>query len=91
MVKQEDMSPPDGTLTWFQGAFAKSGWQNAVASKEDIGKIIGIVETGLKEGGLAVSVNAGYAPAAINAASGENAKASGSRGLLTLALYVHHP
>ena len=61
-VKEPRMRAPDGTIGWFQDAFSYDGWQNSVATEEEIEKIIEMVETGLKEGGLGVSINAGYAP-----------------------------
>ena len=61
-VKEPRAAPPDGTIGWFQAAFSYDGWQNTVATPEEIEQIIDLVETGLKEGGLGVSINAGYAP-----------------------------
>ena len=57
-----DFKKPDGTLGWFQGAFAVSGWQNAIPSKEQLAQIIDLVDVGMKEGAIAISINAGYAP-----------------------------
>jgi len=62
MVKEKDVPPPDGTLGWFQKAFSYGNWQNTIATADEIERIIGIVEDGLNEGGLGVSINAGYAP-----------------------------
>ncbi len=61
-VLQPDAGEPDGTLRWFQNAFSKSGWQNAIPTKKQLEQIIANVEQGLQEGGLGVSINAGYAP-----------------------------
>jgi N-acyl-D-glutamate deacylase len=61
-TKEPEFDPPDATLGWFQRAFALKNWQNTIATDEELEKIIGMVEQGLKEGGLGVSVNAGYAP-----------------------------
>ena len=61
-VKEKDVPPADGTLGWFQKAFSYKNWQNTIATAEEIEKIIAIVEEGLNEGGLGVSINAGYAP-----------------------------
>ncbi|MDF1701916.1 MAG: amidohydrolase family protein, partial [Planctomycetota bacterium] len=46
----------------FQKAFSYGNWQNTIATADEIERIIGIVEDGLNEGGLGVSINAGYAP-----------------------------
>ena len=61
-AKEPDVEPFDGTIGWFQKAFSLKNWQNTIATEEEIEKIIEMVEQGLKEGGLGVSVNAGYAP-----------------------------
>lgn len=62
MVLQPDAGAPDGTLGWFQKAFSLSGWQNALPDERQLEQIIDLVEGGLKEGALGVSINAGYAP-----------------------------
>jgi N-acyl-D-glutamate deacylase len=61
-TKEPDFDPPDATLKWFQKAFALKNWQNTIATDKELATIIDLVEQGLKEGGLGVSVNAGYAP-----------------------------
>lgn len=61
-TKEPGFEPPDGTITWFQNAFALKNWQNTIATDEELEQIIALVEQGLKEGGLGISVNAGYAP-----------------------------
>ncbi|WP_420392383.1 amidohydrolase family protein [Acuticoccus sp.] len=53
---------PDGTLQWFQQAFAYSNWQNTLATPEEMDRILDRVEEGLREGGLGIGINAGYAP-----------------------------
>ncbi|WP_299695024.1 amidohydrolase family protein [uncultured Vibrio sp.] len=62
MAKEADMPPADGTITWFQGAFAKKNWQTEIATDDELQSILKDVEQGLKEGGLGIGVNAGYAP-----------------------------
>lgn len=62
MTLQPDAGQPDGTLGWFQRAFSLSGWQNSLPDQEQLDRIIDLVESGLKEGALGVSINAGYAP-----------------------------
>ncbi|MBW4936030.1 amidohydrolase family protein [Marinobacter sp. F4206] len=61
-VLQPKAGKPDGTLKWFQNAFSLSGWQTDVPSPEQLEQIIDLVEEGLNQGGIGVSVNAGYAP-----------------------------
>lgn len=53
---------PDGTIIWFQAAFSKQNWQNALATPEQIDRIVARVGQGLREGGLGIGINAGYAP-----------------------------
>ena len=62
MALQPDAGKPDGTLRWFQKAFGLSGWQNAIPTPEQLDHIISLVDQGLKEGALGISINAGYAP-----------------------------
>ncbi|PMH43754.1 D-glutamate deacylase [Vibrio sp. 10N.286.49.B3] len=62
MAKESTMPPADGTITWFQQAFAKSNWQNTIATKDELKELLGYVEQGLKEGGLGIGINGGYAP-----------------------------
>ncbi|MGS0693358.1 amidohydrolase family protein [Shewanella sp. 0m-4] len=62
MAKEKDVSPADGTIIWFQKAFALTNWQNTLATDEELQQILSSVEQGLKEGGLGIGINAGYAP-----------------------------
>jgi N-acyl-D-glutamate deacylase len=61
-IAEKEKMEPDGTILWFQGAFAKSNWQNSLATDDELDRIMARVETGLQEGGLGIGVNAGYAP-----------------------------
>ncbi|WP_282167620.1 amidohydrolase family protein [Shewanella japonica] len=61
-VMQKGLEPADGTLAWFQKAFNFSGWQNSLPTDKQLNQIMALVEEGLIEGGLGVSINAGYAP-----------------------------
>ena len=61
-VLQPELESPDGTLRWFQKAFSYSGWQNVVPNREQLQRIIDLVESGLKDGAIGISINAGYAP-----------------------------
>ena len=57
---QPPLPPPNGTIAWFGNAFAYNGWQNTLATDEQVSQILDWVETGLKEGGI--GINGGYAP-----------------------------
>ncbi len=61
-IAEKEGMEPDGSIVWFQGAFTKSNWQTALATTDEIDRIIARVEQGLREGGLGIGVNAGYAP-----------------------------
>ncbi|MDR9826990.1 amidohydrolase family protein [Vibrio sp. FNV 38] len=62
MAKEKSVAPADGTIVWFQNAFALNNWQNTLATPDELTEILSSVEQGLKEGGLGVGINAGYAP-----------------------------
>ena len=62
MVMQPETGKPDGTILWFQKAFGQSGWQNSIPNEQQLEEIMDLVEGGLKEGALGISINAGYAP-----------------------------
>ncbi len=53
---------PEATPQYFQGAQGRSDWKDDLATPEQLDKILAEVEQGLKEGGLGIGVNAGYAP-----------------------------
>jgi len=61
-AKEPTMPAPDGTIVWFQKAFSKNNWQNTLATPDELKQILDSVEQGLKEGGLGIGINAGYAP-----------------------------
>ncbi|UWQ90910.1 amidohydrolase family protein [Rhodobacteraceae bacterium M382] len=48
--------------SYFQDAQAQSDWKNEIATPKQSKRILGLVEQGLKEGGLGIGINAGYAP-----------------------------
>lgn len=54
---------PDATLDVFQQAFAFPEWQNDLATQEQLALILDLIEGGLREGGLGIGINGGYAPA----------------------------
>ncbi len=62
MAKEKDIKPADGTIEWFQDAFSYTNWQNTLATEDELKRILKDVEQGIKEGGLGIGVNAGYAP-----------------------------
>ena len=53
---------PEATPQYFQAAQGRSDWKDDLATPEQLEKILAEVEQGLKEGGLGIGVNAGYAP-----------------------------
>lgn len=61
-VAVKESLEPEATLAFFQRAFARSNWQNTLATEAEVERIIALVEQGLKEGGIGIGVNAGYAP-----------------------------
>ncbi|MFS1421808.1 amidohydrolase family protein [Shewanella sp. 10N.286.48.B5] len=63
MAIESEISPADGTITWFQNAFSLKNWQNDLATDAQLNTILSDVEQGLKEGGLGIGINGGYAPA----------------------------
>lgn len=62
MVKEPAHGPADATLGWYQRAFALMNWQNSILTSEEMKQVLDYVETGLKEGAIGISINAGYAP-----------------------------
>lgn len=61
-VEVKEGIEPDGTISWFQKAFSLNNWQNTLATEAELERIIELVEIGLKEGGIGIGINAGYAP-----------------------------
>jgi N-acyl-D-glutamate deacylase len=61
-IAEKEGIEPDGTLEWFQQAFSFSNWQNTLATPEELERILDRVEAGLRDGGIGIGVNAGYAP-----------------------------
>ncbi|WP_025503560.1 amidohydrolase family protein [Vibrio parahaemolyticus] len=62
MAKEPTMPAADGTIVWFQKAFSYNNWQNTLATPDELKQILNDIEQGLKEGGLGIGINAGYAP-----------------------------
>jgi N-acyl-D-glutamate deacylase len=61
-IAEKEGIEPDGTLVWFQRAFALNKWQNTLSTPDEMDRILARVEDGLKEGGIGIGINAGYAP-----------------------------
>ena len=61
-IAEKEGMEPTGSVTFFQDAQRRSGWQHSLASPDETARIIGRVEQGLKEGALGVGILAGYAP-----------------------------
>ena len=61
-IAEKEHMEPDGSISYFQEAQKKAGWQFTVADTAEIGRIMARVEQGLKEGALGIGVLAGYAP-----------------------------
>jgi N-acyl-D-glutamate deacylase len=59
-----ELGEPDATLTYFQNAFGHPEWSTEVASETQIDAIVGRIEQGLREGGIGIGINNGYAPGA---------------------------
>ena len=53
---------PEADLGYFQKAQVRDDWKNDIADPVAFGRVIDLVEQGLKEGGLGIGINAGYAP-----------------------------
>jgi N-acyl-D-glutamate deacylase len=61
-IAEKERMEPTGSLTFFQDAQRRTGWQHSIASPEETARIIARVERGLQEGALGIGVLAGYAP-----------------------------
>lgn len=61
-IAEKEGIEPDGTLLWFQRAFSLKNWQNTLATPEEIERMIDRIEGGLRDGGIGIGINAGYAP-----------------------------
>jgi N-acyl-D-glutamate deacylase len=61
-VAEKESMEPTGSVTFFQEAQRRKGWQHTLASPDETARIIARVEQGLQEGGLGIGVLAGYAP-----------------------------
>jgi N-acyl-D-glutamate deacylase len=62
-IQEFEKTPPRPDIAWFQQAFSRHHWVNDPATPQERESILQVIERGLKEGGLGIGVNAGYAPA----------------------------
>lgn len=53
---------PEATIDYFLGAQGENAWKADIADPLQLAEILHLVEQGLKEGGLGIGINAGYAP-----------------------------
>ena len=61
-IAEKENMEPTGSLTFFQDAQKRNGWQHTVASPEETQRIIARIQRGLDEGALGIGVLAAYAP-----------------------------
>lgn len=54
---------PETSVGWYLGSFAKPEWQLDLATDAQLDRMLELVEQGLKEGGIGIGCNYGYAPA----------------------------
>lgn len=55
-------TPAQATAAYFQQAQSRNDWKMNIATREQEGNILRLIEQGLDEGGLGIGINAGYAP-----------------------------
>lgn len=53
---------PEATVAYFQDAQSHQDWKMEIADNLQMKRILNLVEQGLKDGGLGIGINAGYAP-----------------------------
>jgi N-acyl-D-glutamate deacylase len=54
---------PETSVGWYLGSFAKPEWQLDLATDAQLDRMLELVEQGIKEGGIGIGCNYGYAPA----------------------------
>ncbi|MEZ9700729.1 amidohydrolase family protein [Vibrio sp. 10N.261.46.E12] len=62
LVLEKDIPPATGKMSWFQQAFSYTNWQNSIPTDQELERILALVEEGISQGGIGISINAGYAP-----------------------------
>ena len=58
-----DNDSPRPDAGWYLGSFARPEWQQDLATDAQLDKMLEMIEQGLKEGGIGIGCNYGYAPA----------------------------
>ena len=61
-IAEKEAMEPTGSVTFFQEAQRRKGWQHTLASADETARIIARIEQGLREGALGIGILAGYAP-----------------------------
>ena len=61
-IAEKEKMEPDGSISYFQQAQSRKGWQHSLADAAETARIMARVEQGLKDGALGIGVLAGYAP-----------------------------
>jgi N-acyl-D-glutamate deacylase len=61
-IAEKEAMEPNASLTFFQDAQRRTGWQHTLASPEETERIMARIEQGLQEGALGIGILAGYAP-----------------------------
>jgi N-acyl-D-glutamate deacylase len=61
-IAEKERMEPDGSISFFQEAQKRTGWQYSIADSGEIARIMGRVEQGLRDGALGIGVLSGYAP-----------------------------
>ena len=61
-IAEKEAMEPDGSITFFQDAQRRTGWQHTLASPGETSRIIARIEQGLQDGALGIGILAGYAP-----------------------------
>lgn len=61
-IAEKERMEPDGSITFFQDAQRRTGWQHSIATPKETARIVARIEKGLQEGAIGIGILAGYAP-----------------------------
>jgi len=61
-IAEKEAMEPDGSITFFQDAQRRTGWQHSIATPEETVRIVARIEQGLQDGAIGIGILAGYAP-----------------------------
>jgi N-acyl-D-glutamate deacylase len=61
-IAEKERMEPDGSITFFQDAQRRTGWQHSIATPEETSRIIARIEKGIQEGAIGIGILGGYAP-----------------------------